>query len=39
LRYSPMLRPSPTTARKDFGSNDGRLLVAIADLLRGEPLK
>src|ERR1700730_16943069 len=31
LRYSPMLRPSPTMARKVFGSNDGRL--AMADLL------
>jgi hypothetical protein len=39
LRYSPMLRPSPTMARKDFGSNDGRRLSAMADLLYREPLK
>jgi len=30
LRYLPMLRPSPTFARKDFGSNDGRRLVDMA---------
>jgi hypothetical protein len=34
-----MPRPSPTLARKDFGSNDGRLLVAMTHLLYGEPLK
>jgi hypothetical protein len=29
LRYLPMLRPSPTLARKDFGVNDGRGLIAM----------
>jgi ATPase subunit of ABC transporter with duplicated ATPase domains len=32
LRYSPMLWPSPTMARKDFGSNDGRRWSAMARL-------
>ena len=36
LQYSPMLRPSPTLARKNFGSNDGRRLIAMADLLYRE---
>src|ERR1700730_9291544 len=29
LWYPSMLRPSPTLARKDFGSNDGRRLIAM----------
>ena len=29
LRYPSRLRPSPTMARKDFGSNDGRRLIAM----------
>src|ERR1700732_479064 len=39
LRYLPMLRPSPTMPRKDFGSNGGWHLVAMADPLYREPLK
>jgi hypothetical protein len=38
LGYRPMLRPSQTTARKDFGLNGGPILLAMADLLHGEPL-
>src|ERR1700691_5106238 len=30
LRYLPMLRPFPTQARNDFGSNNGRRLDAMA---------
>src|ERR1041384_4198502 len=39
LRYLPMLRPSPTLARKDFGLNDGRRLIAMTRPSRRKSLK
>jgi hypothetical protein len=34
-----MLRPSPTLARKDFGLNDGRRLIAMTQPSSYAPLK